>query len=270
MLPATRMETPTSLPRSPRLRGRSEDRAFSGYFAGIAASVGQENQTATNNHTTQQSVVTQAQSLQQQISGVSLDDQATDLMQYQKAYQAVASLITTINTLAELAAGDHAAGGHRLARSSMDFTISASAQQYLADLNRTQSQINQAQAQVSSGLKVQQASDDPAAISEILQLQTTLAQNQQIQSNLSGVSTELSTADSSLQSAIQAVQSAIALGEEGASTTTTADTRQTLHSKSREFSRLLSALPRPPWAAAIFSAAIDRFAGALSARSHAA
>jgi flagellar hook-associated protein 3 FlgL len=110
----------------------------------------------------------------------------------------------------------------------MDFTISASAQQYLADLNQTQNQINQAQSQVSSGLKVQQPSDDPAAISEILQLQTTLAQNQQIQSNLSGVSTELDTADSALQSAIQAVQSAISLGEEGASTTTTADTQANL------------------------------------------
>jgi flagellar hook-associated protein 3 FlgL len=110
----------------------------------------------------------------------------------------------------------------------MDFTISASAQQYLADLNQTQVQINQAQSQVSSGLKIQQPSDDPAAISEILQLQTTLAQNQQIQTNLSGVTTELDTADASLQSAIQAVQSAISIGEEGASTTTTADTQANL------------------------------------------
>jgi len=110
----------------------------------------------------------------------------------------------------------------------MDFTISASAQQYLADLNQTQNQINQAQSQVSSGLKVQQPSDDPAAISEILQLQTTLAQNQQIQSNLSGVTTELNTADSSLQSAIQAVQSAISIGEQGASTNATPDTQANL------------------------------------------
>jgi flagellar hook-associated protein 3 FlgL len=110
----------------------------------------------------------------------------------------------------------------------MDFTISAAARQYLADLNQTQNQINQAQSQVSSGLKVQQPSDDPSAIAEILQLQTTIAQNQQVQSNLSGVSTELNTADSSLQTAIQAVQSAIAIGEEGSGTTTTADTQANL------------------------------------------
>ena len=79
--------------------GEIEEQSYSGYFGGIAASVGQENQTATNNQTTQQSVVTQAQSLQQQISGVSLDDQATDLMQYQKAYQAVTEIMTTISNL---------------------------------------------------------------------------------------------------------------------------------------------------------------------------
>jgi len=110
----------------------------------------------------------------------------------------------------------------------MDFTISASAQQYLADLNQTQAQIQQAQSQVSSGLKVQQPSDDPSAIAEILQLQTTMAQNQQIQTNLGGASTELSTADSSLQAAIQAVQSAISIGEQGANGTTTAETQTQL------------------------------------------
>jgi flagellar hook-associated protein 1 FlgK len=79
--------------------GQIDGQSFSGYFGGIAASVGEQNQTATNNQTTQQSVVTQAQSLQQRISGVSLDDQATDLMQYQKAYQAVTEIMTTIGNL---------------------------------------------------------------------------------------------------------------------------------------------------------------------------
>jgi flagellar hook-associated protein 3 FlgL len=110
----------------------------------------------------------------------------------------------------------------------MDFTIGAAAQQYLALLNQTQAQINQAQEQVSSGLKVQQPSDDPGAIEEILQLQTTIAQNQQVQNNLNGVSAELNTADSSLQTAIQAVQNAISLGEEGAGMTNSADTLSNL------------------------------------------
>jgi flagellar hook-associated protein 1 FlgK len=80
--------------------GQIDRQSYSGFFGGIAAAAGRENQTATNNETTQQSVLTQAQSLQQQISGVSLDGQATELMQYQKAYQAVAEIMTTIGNLA--------------------------------------------------------------------------------------------------------------------------------------------------------------------------
>jgi len=106
--------------------------------------------------------------------------------------------------------------------------ISGTTQQYLADLERNQSALQQAQMQVSSGIRVSQPSDDPGAIAEILQTQTSLASNQQIQSNLGSVQTEVNTADSALQTAIQALQSAASLGTEGASSTTTADTRTTL------------------------------------------
>jgi flagellar hook-associated protein 1 FlgK len=79
--------------------GKINGQSFSQFFGGIAASVGQANQTATSNQTAQQSVVTQAQNLQQQISGVSLDGQATDLLEYQKAYQAVTEIMSTISNL---------------------------------------------------------------------------------------------------------------------------------------------------------------------------
>ena len=79
--------------------GQIDGQSYSGYFGNITASVGQENQSSTSSETTQQSVLSQARSLQQQISGVSLDGQATDLMQYQKAYQAVAELMTMIGNL---------------------------------------------------------------------------------------------------------------------------------------------------------------------------
>ena len=81
-------------------QGQIGGESFSGFFGSIAAAAGQANQTATTNQTTQQSAVSQAQSLQQQVSGVSLDGQATTLLQYQHAYQAVTELITTINNLA--------------------------------------------------------------------------------------------------------------------------------------------------------------------------
>ena len=106
--------------------------------------------------------------------------------------------------------------------------ISGSTQAFLASLDATQLQMQQAQTQVSSGLRVQQASDDPTEIAEILQLQGDISQNQQIQSNLNGVSSELGTADSALQTAVQAVESATSLGTQGATATSTADQRTIL------------------------------------------
>jgi flagellar hook-associated protein 3 FlgL len=107
----------------------------------------------------------------------------------------------------------------------MVLNINGATQAYLANLDRTQQQINQAQAEVSSGFRVQTPSDDPAAVSSILQLQADIGANQQIQSNLGSVTNELGTADSALQSAIQAVENAISLAAQGASSTDTADER---------------------------------------------
>jgi flagellar hook-associated protein 3 FlgL len=107
-------------------------------------------------------------------------------------------------------------------------SISGATQQYLANLNQTETQLQQATAQLSSGIAVEQPSDNPAAISEILQTETAISNNKQIQSNLTNVSTEVDTADSALQTAVQAVQSAISLAAQGASSTVSADTRATL------------------------------------------
>jgi flagellar hook-associated protein 3 FlgL len=110
----------------------------------------------------------------------------------------------------------------------MILNISGAAQSYLADLDRTQQQINQAQAQVSSGYRVSAPSDDPAAVPSIIELQSEIAMNQQVQSNLSGVSSELGSADSALQGAVQAVNQALTLATNGANATSTASDRATL------------------------------------------
>lgn len=73
---------------------------FVTFFAGIAASAGQANSTATTNQTVQQQVVTAAQSQRDQISKVSLDGQAAEVLQFQRAYQAVAQVLTIVNNLA--------------------------------------------------------------------------------------------------------------------------------------------------------------------------
>jgi flagellar hook-associated protein 1 FlgK len=60
--------------------------------------VGTDAQTATSNQTNAQAVVTAVQQIRDSLSGVSLDQEATNLMIYQKAYQANAKYFTTVNS----------------------------------------------------------------------------------------------------------------------------------------------------------------------------
>jgi flagellar hook-associated protein 3 FlgL len=125
------------------------------------------------------------------------------------------------------------------------FPITSGATQgYLAELEQTQKQLQQVQSQMSSGVRVQQASDDPSAVTEILQVQAQLGQAQQIQSNLSGVQAELGSADAALQSAVQAVESAISLGTEGATSTSTPEHRAALAQQIAALQETLVSLSR--------------------------
>jgi flagellar hook-associated protein 3 FlgL len=124
----------------------------------------------------------------------------------------------------------------------MSLTISGANQQYLADLQTVQEQINQAQAQLSSGYRLQQASDDPSAISAIYDLQTQIAFNKQTQANLGGAQTELSAADTALQSSIQAVESAISLASQGASSTSTVANQANLATEAQGLQQTLVSL----------------------------
>jgi len=110
----------------------------------------------------------------------------------------------------------------------MDLTINGANQQYLADLQLTQAQLQQAQAQLSSGYRLQRVSDDPGAVSQIYELQTKISFNQQTQKNLNGAQTEVSAADTALQSSIQSLTSAVTLAAQGANSSYTAAQRANL------------------------------------------
>ncbi len=69
------------------------------YLAQMSAGIGQENQTATTNQTSQQAIVSQASTLRENVSGVSLDSQATEVLQFQRAYQASAQVLTVLNNM---------------------------------------------------------------------------------------------------------------------------------------------------------------------------
>ncbi|MGP0075341.1 MAG: flagellar hook-associated protein FlgK [Bryobacteraceae bacterium] len=71
---------------------------FTGYFAALTATVGNAVNNANTNATAQSQLVAQAQSLQQQVSGVSLDEEATRLVQLQSSYDAASKVVTVIDS----------------------------------------------------------------------------------------------------------------------------------------------------------------------------
>lgn len=100
--------------------------------------------------------------------------------------------------------------------------------QLLTSLARINDRMLQAQDQMSSGLKVKNASDAPDEISRMLQLRVGLESNSQVRTNLGRVKTEVDSAENSLQSAASIVEQIRTLGAQGATSLQTASGRQEL------------------------------------------
>lgn len=72
---------------------------FAQAYGNLGAQVGSDLSTAQNNSTTDQSLLSQAQSLRQQVSGVSLDAEAENLMLYERSYDAISKMLGVLNSL---------------------------------------------------------------------------------------------------------------------------------------------------------------------------
>ncbi|MGA8756412.1 MAG: flagellar hook-associated protein FlgK [Stellaceae bacterium] len=72
---------------------------FDNYYSGVVTNVGNIGQDAQLAAQATQAVLTQTQNTQQSVSGVNLDQQAANLVDYQQAYQAAAQVIATAQTL---------------------------------------------------------------------------------------------------------------------------------------------------------------------------
>lgn len=101
-------------------------------------------------------------------------------------------------------------------------------EQFLASLNNLETRINTAQTQLTTGLRVNQASDAPQQLSDIFQTRADLGQQNQYIQNLNNLQSQANAADSSIQSALQLMQQAISIGTQGSSSTTGASQMQQL------------------------------------------
>jgi flagellar hook-associated protein 3 FlgL len=100
---------------------------------------------------------------------------------------------------------------------------------FLADLTATENRITQLNKQITSGVRVSQASDDPGAIASILATQSDIDRTTQTQTNLQQASTVASSADGALASASSLLDQLRSLAAQGANSTATAATRATLN-----------------------------------------
>jgi flagellar hook-associated protein 1 FlgK len=75
--------------------------SYNAFFGQMASGVGSDLNAAKADAETQQSLVVQARNLRQQSSGVSLDEEAAQLIQFQRAYEANSRLITVLDSLTQ-------------------------------------------------------------------------------------------------------------------------------------------------------------------------
>lgn len=72
---------------------------FNQFYGRLVSEVGQDASQAQASFTTQQQILLEAQNLRDSLSGVSLDEEASKLIEFQKAYEATARVITVLDGL---------------------------------------------------------------------------------------------------------------------------------------------------------------------------
>jgi len=99
---------------------------------------------------------------------------------------------------------------------------------FLADLNNTERRITAANRQITSGFRVNEASDDPAAIASIINYLGQIGHATQVQANLIRASTLASSADGALSNAATLLDRLTSIAAQGSTGTSTAATRTAL------------------------------------------
>jgi flagellar hook-associated protein 3 FlgL len=93
-----------------------------------------------------------------------------------------------------------------------------SAPRFLADLGRIQDRLQRAERQISSGLRVETASDAPEQVVQILRLRSRVDSNTQVQTNLTRVRAQVDTAEAAMRESVALLERAKVLAAQTAST----------------------------------------------------
>ena len=75
--------------------------SYAEFYGNIAAGVGRQSAAAQSQLTVQQQVVAQARNLRSQASGVSLNEEAAKLVEFQRAYSATSKMVSILDELTQ-------------------------------------------------------------------------------------------------------------------------------------------------------------------------
>jgi flagellar hook-associated protein 3 FlgL len=106
--------------------------------------------------------------------------------------------------------------------------VGASNEGFLHSLDQIQRRLASAQAQISSGRRMNRASDDPDQVSRLLTIRSQLSAVRQDRMNLGRVQSEVAAAEQGLQHGIELMDRILVLGTQGATNATPLDSRLTL------------------------------------------
>jgi flagellar hook-associated protein 3 FlgL len=104
-------------------------------------------------------------------------------------------------------------------------TLNPVNQSFVNSVDQITQQLNNDQLEITSGVTMQNVSDSPDQVSELLQARASLAASQQISTNLTSVTTEVNTGEQALESAVQLFDQVQTLAATSATGTATAATR---------------------------------------------
>lgn len=106
--------------------------------------------------------------------------------------------------------------------------LDAKQTRFLHDLSRIQERADRAQSQITSGLRMQTASDSPDEVGELLQARSELAAALQTKTNLGRVKSEVDAGEHAVSSSIQMLERVRVLGAQGLNGTQTPETRRSV------------------------------------------
>jgi flagellar hook-associated protein 1 FlgK len=77
--------------------------SYVGFFGGLSADAGRRLSNSRQERDSREQLTAQARNFREELSGVSLDEEAIRLVEFQRAYQATARMVTALNEITEMA-----------------------------------------------------------------------------------------------------------------------------------------------------------------------